>query len=127
MLQHVDKQIRQRLIISLVKGEVPTMPEAASANQDWHIAVVVVRGVSKIACQQNASVVEYVSTLLLCSGQISQKLSPRANDCGFDNRKLFELIAVTTVVAECVIALVNAFQRHDAATTAKNSTPGQYA
>ena len=65
VLQHVHEQIWQRIVVPLVKGEVLSVSEAAAANKNRHVAVVMVRSVSKVAGQQDAGVVEHASALFL--------------------------------------------------------------
>ena len=58
LLQHRHEQIRQGIVVLLIKRQVLPMPESTARQQNRHIPAVMVAGVAKIGSEQNHGLVQ---------------------------------------------------------------------
>jgi len=109
-----DRQVEvgQRVVLLPVEGQVLTMPEATSCQEHRHVAIIVTGGVSKIARQQHAGLIQKGAAIFLHCLERPQEITPGIDDRFFNNRQLCQLFVVTAVMAERVIPLVYPFQWH---------------
>ena len=80
LVQCTEIQIRQWIVVLLIKCQVTSMLEAAAGEQDWHVPIVMTGGVTEIRGQQHHSLVEQRTIRLIGCLQLADK-KPLRDGC----------------------------------------------
>ena len=97
-LKNAHEQVRQWIIILLVKGQVLAMSEAATGKDDRHVAITVTGGISQIARQEDRCLIEQTRTVFLDRCEVPQEVAVSVENCSFYDRQLIQFFIVSSVM-----------------------------
>ena len=105
VLEGGEVEIGEGVVVGGVEGKVLAVFEAAAAEEDGHVAVVVRGSISKVGGEEGHGVVEEI-----CSFELAEEVSPAVDGGLFDDGELVEFFGALAVVGEGVVGFFDPFE-----------------
>jgi hypothetical protein len=108
VLEGGEVEVGEGVVVGGVEGEVATVLEAAAAEEDGHIAIVMRGSVAKVRGEDRHGVIEEAGSF-----EFAEEVGPAIDGGLLDDGELFELVAALTVVRKGVVGFIDAIEGAD--------------
>ncbi|MFT7304686.1 MAG: hypothetical protein ACI8UZ_003544 [Akkermansiaceae bacterium] len=108
VLEGGEVEVGEGVVVGGVEGEVATVLEAAAAEEDGHIAIVMRGSVAKVRGEDRHGVIEEAGSF-----EFAEEVGPAIDGGLLDDGELFEFVAALTVVRKGVVGFIDAIEGAD--------------
>ncbi|MFT6577096.1 MAG: hypothetical protein ACJA16_005309 [Akkermansiaceae bacterium] len=108
VLEGGEVEVGEGVVVGGVEGEVVTVLEAAAAEEDGHIAIVMRGSVAKVRGEDRHGVIEEAGSF-----EFAEEVGPAIDGGLLDDGELFEFVAALTVVRKGVVGFIDAIEGAD--------------
>ncbi len=112
-LEHGNKEIRERIVLLLIKPEMLAVTEAAPGKEHGKVCREVAAGAAEVGAKQDLGLIEQRGRTIGTCFQRSEKIEERRERGAFNKLELAQHVGVFAVVRKPVVAELDPFDKRN--------------